>query len=149
MSKAAKTILILVIIAALVVIVVLATGNGEDTPNVISEEEVVEMDETEDENELEEEFEDEADMANVSISYTDSGFTPANVTVQQGESVTWINESSGNMWVASDVHPTHELLSEFDQLGTGDVYSFTFEDTGEWTYHNHVNAGHTGTITVE
>lgn len=99
------------------------------------------------------------------VYYTDSGFQPQEITVQQGDSVTWINNASTNMWVGSDRHPTHtnyagSSLSEhcqngdqneaaFDQCSSGDRFSFTFEKTGEWGYHNHLNAGNRGTITVE
>ena len=55
------------------------------------------------------------------------------------------------MWVASDVHPTHDELPGFDQLEgveAGNDYSFTFEEVGEWTYHNHLVPTDTGTIVV-
>lgn len=65
------------------------------------------------------------------------------------------------MWVASAVHPTHSQYdgtsqnqhcpggSTFDQCGTGSTYSFTFEKTGEFGYHNHALAGHRGTVVVQ
>jgi plastocyanin len=103
--------------------------------------------------------------ADQTITYTSSeGFQPSTVTVQQGDTVVWIAES-GSMWVGSDRHPTHTQYSgstlsqhcqngdqstaAFDQCSTGDRFSFTFEKTGEWMYHNHVNPGQTGTVVVE
>lgn len=97
------------------------------------------------------------------INYTSSGFTPQTITVSQGESVTFVNESSGDMRVASAVHPSHAVYggttrsehcpdpdnTAFDQCQTSDTYTFTFDKAGEWNYHNHVNAGDTGTIIVE
>lgn len=96
------------------------------------------------------------------IVFTGSGFQPASLTVEQGETVTWVNQADTSMWVASDRHPTHTLYdgssrsehcdgdsTAFDQCGTGDRYSFTFEKTGEWGYHNHVPFVQGGTITVE
>ncbi len=99
----------------------------------------------------------------VTVRYTANGFESPSVTISKGDTVKFVNESGQGMWVASDVHPTHTnyagtTLSEhcqngadnnaFDQCDTGDTYSFAFEKTGEWGYHNHVNASHTGTITV-
>lgn len=99
------------------------------------------------------------------IYLTESGFTPSEITVEQGETVTWVNNASWSMWVASDRHPTHtnyagSTLNEhcqngdqnsaaFDQCSTGERFSFTFEKTGEWSYHNHESAGQGGTIIVE
>jgi plastocyanin len=106
----------------------------------------------------------DANSSNV-VYLTASGFQPSELTIEQGETVTWINNASGPMWVGSDRHPTHTqyegtTLSEhcqngdqssaaFDQCSTGDRFSFTFEKTGEWGYHNHENAGQTGTVIVE
>ena len=92
------------------------------------------------------------DEASATIRYTDTGFVPANLLVARGTTVRFLNDSSGKMWVASDDHPTHTLLSEFDQLvsvDSGLEYEFTFEDQGSWGYHNHVSANHTGTIKVQ
>lgn len=83
------------------------------------------------------------------ITYSDDGFTPKEINVVQGQTVRFVNESGGNMWVASNVHPTHTILSEFDQKSTGDSYEFQFNDTGSWGYHNHVSPGKVGTVVVE
>lgn len=99
------------------------------------------------------------------IYLTSSGFQPSTLTINQGETVTWINNVSQPMEVASDRHPTHtnyagttrsehcqnrnQTNSAFDQCQEGDRFSFTFEKTGEWSYHNHENAAQTGTIIVE
>lgn len=83
------------------------------------------------------------------VTYTNTGFDPSTVTVSAGQTVRFVNEGSGNMWVASNNHPTHTLLSEFDQKSTGDVYEFAFTDAGSWGYHNHVNPTKRGTVVVE
>jgi plastocyanin len=99
------------------------------------------------------------------VYLTESGFQPSEITVEQGETVTWINNASNVMWVASDQHPSHtnyadssiyehcqsgdQTESAFDQCSTGDEFSFTFEKTGEWSYHNHERAVQGGTVTVE
>lgn len=96
------------------------------------------------------------------VTYTGSGFSPSTVEVSVGDTVVWMNDSGGRMWVASAVHPTHERYggttlnehcsggssSTFDQCSDGSSYSFTFDKAGEWGYHNHLNASHTGTVIV-
>ncbi len=85
------------------------------------------------------------------ITYTGSGFNPRTVTVPLGTTVAFLNDSSKGMWVASDMHPTHQLLPGFDQLASvenGGSYEYTFTKAGTWTYHNHVNASHTGSVVV-
>ncbi|MFA6094350.1 MAG: hypothetical protein WC757_00455 [Candidatus Paceibacterota bacterium] len=85
------------------------------------------------------------------INYTDNGFSPTPVTVKLGDTVTFINESTNPMWVASGPHPTHTNYPAFDQLTSvdaGGVYKFTFDKVGTWTYHNHITPTKTGTIEV-
>jgi len=97
------------------------------------------------------------------IRYTADGFTPDTITIQQGETVTWVNEGGPGMWVASDVHPSHSEYDgtstqqhcqdgssdTFDSCSAQERYSFTFEKTGTFRYHNHQQAGHVGTVVVE
>ncbi len=86
-----------------------------------------------------------------SISYGTGGFTPATVTVKVGTTVRFANDGSAQMWVASAVHPTHQVLPGFDQLtsvGNGGSYEYTFTKVGTWKYHNHVNPSETGTVIV-
>jgi plastocyanin len=102
---------------------------------------------------------------NYTVYLTESGFQPSELTIQQGETVTWVNNASNSMWVASDQHPSHnnyagsalyqhcqggdQTEAAFDQCSSGGEFSFTFEKTGEWSYHNHERAVQGGTITVE
>lgn len=86
------------------------------------------------------------------VTYSNDGFAPKEIAVSVGQTVRFVNESSGNMWVASDVHPTHNILPEFDQkqsVGNGESYEFTFTKTGEWKYHNHIKPNAIGTIIVK
>ncbi|MBI4062315.1 cupredoxin domain-containing protein [Candidatus Gottesmanbacteria bacterium] len=92
-----------------------------------------------------------AAVAESTAQYTDSGFMPNTITVKQGTTVRFTNQSSRGMWVASAVHPTHQLLPGFDQLKSvekGGTYEYTFAKVGTWKYHNHVNATDTGTVVV-
>lgn len=102
--------------------------------------------------------------AAATVTYTDSGFQPSEVTVERGETVVWVNEASNAMWVGSDQHPSHteyagsslrehcssgdQTSAAFDQCSTGERFSFTFEKPGEWGYHNHRSSLDTGTVVV-
>lgn len=96
------------------------------------------------------------------VIYTDSGFSPKTITIEQGVEVTFKNESNKSMWVASSRHPTHNdypqeadtdcLGSSFDtckKVAPGLSWSFTFDHIGEWRYHDHISPSRTGTIIVE
>ncbi|MBI2618146.1 hypothetical protein HYW58_01715 [Candidatus Kaiserbacteria bacterium] len=109
-----------------------------------------------------EEMMEETQASVVVVTYTDGGFSPTPVTVKRGGVVRFVNQSSGMMWVASAIHPTHSLYPEktasdclgsaFDQCrasGAGETWEFTFNETGTWGYHNHVQASKTGKVTVE
>lgn len=94
----------------------------------------------------------ESQAQTTTISYTDSGFSPSNITISVGTTVVFVNNSASSMWVASDPHPVHTDLSEFDAnrgYASGETYSFTFMAAGEWGFHNHLRPGDVGTITVE
>src|SRR3989344_7060009 len=90
------------------------------------------------------------------IVYTSAGFSPKNLTVKAGTAVTFVNESTRPTWPATDVHPTHTEYpnSDISKCGTaeegstfdacrnvepGETYSFTFNEVGEWGFHDHLN----------
>lgn len=85
------------------------------------------------------------------VSYTDTGYQPKEITVKKGTKVTFVNESVGNMWTASGVHPTHQLLPGFDELKSvakGGKYEYTFAKVGTWKYHNHMKPTDGGIVIV-
>src|SRR5690242_16140607 len=41
------------------------------------------------------------------VTMTASGFSPATVTIGKGGTVTFVNQSGEDMWVASNPHPVH------------------------------------------
>jgi plastocyanin len=86
------------------------------------------------------------------VRYTNDGFQPAKLTVPAGTMVEFINQSDTDMWVASNVHPGHNILPTFDQfkgVGTGKNYMYTFDQEGTWAYHDHINPALEGVISVE
>ena len=102
---------------------------------------------------------------NVQVQITSSGFEPKTVTINSGDTVTWINEQENPSWPASAVHPTHTVYpgsgiekcstspdTIFDAcsgLKEGESYSFTFTEIGSWGYHDHLRPNWTGKIIVQ
>jgi plastocyanin len=99
------------------------------------------------------------------IKITSSGFSPNTLTINKEDIVLFVNEGSSPSWPASAMHPTHTVydgttMSEhcpnpentaFDScegIEEGESWSFTFEKTGTWNYHDHLNVARTGTIVV-
>lgn len=102
------------------------------------------------------------------VTYTDAGFSPKEVSVAVGGTVRFVNTSTHGMWVGSDDHPGHtkydgtstkEHCAEgkntngtFDActaLAPGAVYNFTFTKAGSFAYHNHTKSADGGTVVVK
>ncbi|MBI4093930.1 hypothetical protein HY417_03120 [Candidatus Kaiserbacteria bacterium] len=96
------------------------------------------------------------------VTYSGTSFSPSEVTIKKGGTVTWQSVSGGQMWVASAQHPSHMIYggttrqehcpdasrTAFDQCAGGGEYSFTFQKVGTWNYHDHMNATVFGKVTV-
>jgi plastocyanin len=85
------------------------------------------------------------------ITMNPEGFEPSEISIKKGETVSFVNEDSEYRWPASNIHPTHEIYPDFDPLEPvkpGEVWSFTFDEAGEWRFHDHLLPRFTGTIRV-
>jgi plastocyanin len=85
------------------------------------------------------------------ITLTDKGFEPSAVTIKKGETVAFVTNTKNLFWPASNLHPSHLIYPEFDPqepVQPDEAWSFTFEKTGEWKFHDHLAPYFTGTITV-
>ncbi len=85
------------------------------------------------------------------ITYTDSGFSPTTVLINAGDSVAFKNESSRTFQPATDPHPVHTGLSGFDArtaVPVGQTYTFTFDQSGSWGFHDHLDSAKKGTVVV-
>lgn len=92
------------------------------------------------------------DSAQVTITMTDEGFNPSEITVAIGTTVAFVNRSSTDMWPASAPHPTHTKYPEFDPkqaIAPGDSWNFTFAKSGSWAYHDHLGPSRFGKVIVE
>jgi plastocyanin len=85
------------------------------------------------------------------ITYSNSSFSPASLTVKAGSKVTIKNDSSNDLQFDSDPHPQHTEDPELNVgiIGAGQSATITVTKTGNHGYHNHLNSGDTGTLIVE
>lgn len=86
------------------------------------------------------------------ITITANGFSPAEITVKAGESVTWVNSDSSDHQVNSAPHPTHTDYQPLNTVGlikAGESKSLIFPTAGTYKYHDHLNPQLTGTVIVE
>lgn len=85
------------------------------------------------------------------ISYSSSGFSPLELKVKVGDTVTFKNDSEQVVQVNSAPHPAHTSFPELNigAIAKGESKSVTFTTAGTKKYHNHLNASDSGTIVVE
>ncbi len=81
----------------------------------------------------------------------DGSFNPSVVTINTGDTVTWVNKDEISRQVASDPYPSNSALPnlESEPLEINDEYSYTFDETGTWFYHDNLNPINKGTVIVE
>jgi len=87
----------------------------------------------------------------LTVTYTDKGFTPAILSVKKGQTVTFVNNSSAKLWVSANPSPSASDYPAFNQktgIANGASWTFTFEKTGTWFYHNHYSPAKGAKIVV-
>ncbi|PIR44487.1 MAG: hypothetical protein COV10_04505 [Candidatus Vogelbacteria bacterium CG10_big_fil_rev_8_21_14_0_10_51_16] len=89
-------------------------------------------------------------IGNHTITYSGSSFSLSSLEAKIGDTVTFVNNGSASLRVASNPHPVHSDHPEFDSgtLAPGSSWAFTFSKTGTYGFHNHLNPGAAGQITV-
>lgn len=88
----------------------------------------------------------------VIIEYKDGAFTPKDIRITPGTTVTFKNTGARGVWPASDIHPTHLLCPGFDPrriLRAGESWSYTFREKQTCPFHNHISATEIGIVVVE
>ena len=91
------------------------------------------------------------DTAVFEVIYDGAKFSPATLTIKQGDIVVFKNQSDGPFWPASAPHPSHTNYPEFDSksaIAAGKSFEFKFTKIGSWGYHDHLNSSAFGTIKV-
>ncbi len=157
-TKAIIAIVLAVVAVGLVAIFFFAGGvNDEDVDDTTTQEETTANGEAEttpgdDPRTIDDGSDEVEGVEGTTVRYSSSGFAPATLTVSVGGTVSFMNGSNTNMWVASDPHPIHNDYPDFDAgrgYAPGDTYEFTFTKTGTYGYHDHLNPTRGGTIVVE
>lgn len=86
-----------------------------------------------------------------SVVLQKDGFYPKEITINKGDTITFTTTRENPFWPASNLHPTHEIYSEFDPkqpIDPKNSWSFQFNKAGSWNYHDHIHPNFRGKITV-
>lgn len=76
------------------------------------------------------------------VQITNYGFIPGTISIKKGSSVTWTNQDREPHQVATDPYPIRDNLAGFDSeeaLITRDSFTYIFEQSGRYTYHDPLN----------
>lgn len=85
------------------------------------------------------------------IVMKEESFEPETLTIQKCTKVIFKNQDKVARWPASNLHPTHGIYPEFDPLEpvkAGEDWSFVFDKSGNWKYHDHLFPSIRGVIIV-
>lgn len=94
----------------------------------------------------------EVEESEVEINITKDGFVPSAIIISKGTKVTWVNTDTGPHRIASNPYPDHTELPSLDSkeaLGPETTYTYTFNETGTFGYHDHYQPTTNGTVVVE
>ena len=85
------------------------------------------------------------------ITYTNNGFSPNNISVKTGDTITVKNNSSRVLQFDSSPHPEHTDNPELNvgTISPGKSKNFKVSKSGSHGFHNHSDSGHTGILVVE
>jgi len=86
------------------------------------------------------------------VTYTDEGYSPKDLTIDIGDTVEFENSSSRPVWIIAGDDLAAQFLPELNaekNYNPGETYSFTFDKSGVWTYRNKLEPSEAGTITVK
>jgi plastocyanin len=82
-----------------------------------------------------------------SVNINNMMFTPSQITVTKGGTVTWTNSDSTTHTVVDDLSNAGGPAS--GDIPPGQSYSFTFNKTGSFQYHCSIHPSMRGTIVVK
>jgi plastocyanin len=82
--------------------------------------------------------------ATKTVDITVAGFTPKNITIEYGDTVTWTNKDTGNHQVLAD----NGAFTTSPVLAANQTYSYTFTKSGNFDYRDAFNTNRRGSVTV-
>lgn len=85
------------------------------------------------------------------VTITTSEFSPKDITIKVGGTVTWVNSDSNDHTVNSAPHPTHTTYPplNLNVIKPGEKKSLQFTQAGTFKYHDHLNPSLVGSVTVQ
>jgi plastocyanin len=78
-----------------------------------------------------------------SVTIEDFDFDPADVAIQPGDTVMWVNRGNTPHTVTSD-----DGQFDSEALNPGESFMFTFPEAGTFSYHCEIHPFMTGSVTV-
>lgn len=131
MSKKVLGLIITVVVVLVIGGLLLVSGDDDNQATAPSDQSSTESSEIHSDGGA---LEDEAGVVETeTVNIQDSAYTPANIKVKKGTTVTWTNQDSIRHDIVPDEENDNFKASEL--LGQGESYSFTFNEAGTYTYH--------------
>lgn len=87
------------------------------------------------------------DLSQAKVTISFRTVLPVTVKIKTGESVAWINKDRAQHLIVSDTG--YPGFKGQGALGYNDMYLFTFNTAGTYSYHDQFNPSLKGTIIVE
>lgn len=87
----------------------------------------------------------------IRLSFSDSGFSTPNLTVNAGDTVIFVNESTADFQPVADDASGNGPYPDFDPgaaIAPGETWNFVFSQPGTWSFHDALNPANSSTITV-
>jgi plastocyanin len=81
----------------------------------------------------------------VAATLTDTGVTPDVINIRVGDTVIWTNNGSSIKWLVED----QRTMFNSGKLSVGQTFSYTFQEAGQFTYHDDLHASWTATVNVQ
>ena len=85
------------------------------------------------------------------ITFDGNSFSPASMTVKSGATITIKNTSADDLQMDSNPHPVHTDDTDLNvgEVAPGQSATFTVTKKGIFGYHNHLDPGVGGKITIQ
>jgi len=140
-KKVTLSVVAVIVIAAAVTGVVLAT-NGSYKHNTKSSSDTMNMRSSDS---TDTSKDNATPTATNTVTIKDFAFSPSDITVKVGTTVTWTNQDSAAHTATETDGKTGPDSGTLDQ---GKTYSFTYSTPGTYSYHCNFHSSMTGTVTV-
>ena len=91
-------------------------------------------------------------ISSAQVSISGSGFSPATISVQLDQAVTWTNnDTSSHFVISDDPKPTDSSLPYLNSQAITPTsnYSYVFNKQGTYSYHDSSNPKFKGTVIVD